>query len=226
MPTADSNTHVRCQLIETDDSQDQQMCQHYGRYNERYGSKKYGVPKQQNYGRTSHDPKEAHGRLTSSNGNPVMAMSAFHEDPKSRPKNLEEGQWKDYDKWSHYCHAKQDQWYWKVGTAVAWYKDAGEIHLNPPSSELIANSMVLLDGETHPLTDPRVGYHKHHFTQAQCEALLAEEWAAEERRKRIIEEAQFAFAIQEQTKENRLLAMEARIAELEARLNAIDSEAT
>ena len=47
---------------------------------------------------------------------------------------MAEGELKLYDKWGHYLHGKEAEWYTKVGPCEIWYKVSGEIRLKVGSA--------------------------------------------------------------------------------------------
>lgn len=136
MPTQADNTIVRTQFEKVHDDGDQQQIEMLGRKDERYGgsSGKYGVPRIQSYGFSSHPPKGSQAITTTLDGNPDKAMVSGGEHPQFRPKNLAEGEFKQYEKWGGYEHGKQDRWIKKVGDAITLHiREGGIIHLNPDS---------------------------------------------------------------------------------------------
>ena len=135
MPTQADNMLVRVQSEKVLDDQPQQMVQAQGRYNERYGGTK-GVPRIQSYGFSSHPPAGSQGVTTTLGGNPDNAMVVGMEHPEHRPKDLGEGEFKQYEKWGGYQHAKEDKWVTKVGSATIEHeRGSGIVHINRPGAE-------------------------------------------------------------------------------------------
>ena len=100
-----------CRAIKTHDDKEQQRLEAWGRHNERYGGTtgKHAVPRVQSYGFTNHAPKGSQGVTLNLGGNPDNAMMIGMEHPKYRPKNLEEGEFKLYEKWGGYDHAQENE---------------------------------------------------------------------------------------------------------------------
>ena len=132
MATQMDNMIVRVQSIKTHDDKEQQQLEAWGRQGERLGGNtgKNAVPRVQDYGYTNHAPNGSQGVTLNLGGNPDNAMLIGMEHPKFRPKNLEEGEFKLYEKWGGYDHAQQPVWIRKVGGAtIECFRD-GKVHLN------------------------------------------------------------------------------------------------
>lgn len=129
------------QSIKVYDDKEQQRLEAHGRSGERYGGTggTYATPRIQDYGMTSHPPEGSQG-VTVSDGNPDKAMIHGMEHPKYRPKNLEEGEVKVYDRWSHFQYLQEQQWYWKVGPCEMWFKESGEIKLKVGGAIILMQS--------------------------------------------------------------------------------------
>jgi phage gp45-like len=125
MPT--DNMHVRNKISKTDDSGKQQVISSTGRKRESLGNDKAGMPKLQSYGFTYHQPKGSHAITMMLNGDPDQAMAISAEHPDFRPTGLLEGEWKLYDKWGSYCHAKSDGWHFVVGQSELTMLRSGEV---------------------------------------------------------------------------------------------------
>lgn len=140
MATQMDNMITRVQSIKVYDDKEQQRFEAWGRNKERLGgtSGKYGVPRVQDYGFTNHPPQGSQGVTMALGGNPDNAMLIGMEHPEHRPKNLAEGEFKQYEMWGGYEHGKQDRWIKKVGDAVTLHiREGGIIHLNPPSIDWV-----------------------------------------------------------------------------------------
>jgi phage gp45-like len=136
MATQADNMITRVQSIKCYDDKDQQCFEADGRKYERFGgtSGKYAVPRIQGYGFTSHPPKGSQGITTTLGGNPENTMLIGMEHPEHRPKNLAEGEFKQYEMWGGYDYGKQDKWVRKVGTAtIECFRD-GKVHINRPGA--------------------------------------------------------------------------------------------
>ena len=70
-------------------------------------------------------------------GNPDNVLSLGGEHPDSRPTGLAEGEWKDYDKWGHFLHAKEDRWQIKVGGCTIDIMHDGTINITGATINLI-----------------------------------------------------------------------------------------
>lgn len=132
MATQMDNMLVRVQSIKTHDDKEQQQLELWGRKNERYGGNtgKNAIPRVQSYGFTNHAPNGSQGVNLNLGGNPDNAMCIGIEHPQYRPKNLEEGEFKLYEKWGGYDYAQEPKWIRKVGTAtIECFRD-GRVHIN------------------------------------------------------------------------------------------------
>ena len=129
MATQADNMIIRAQAIKTWDDKQQQGLEVYGRHNERFGgvTGENAIPRIQYYPITSHVPNGSQGLVLCLGGNPDVAVVVGMEPPDIRPTDLEEGEFKLYDKWDHYLHGKEDEWYVKVGPCEAWLKESGQI---------------------------------------------------------------------------------------------------
>jgi hypothetical protein len=220
-------------LTKTIDTDKQQKIQATGRNKENFGgqSGKHGAPRVQQYGYTSIAPANtSHGVTLTPDGNPDKAMVFGLEDGHKRPKNLQEKELKEYDFWSHYRFKQEDKWTDKVGTAMVLYQESGGIvHLNPPSSVLFEEGFILEDGvlakKCRPeLSDPEVYGHRHHLTAEEVRFIRQSEADAEAKR-RLITHQQTEDRLVENHYAERLLELEQKVAALQARLDAINSEA-
>jgi phage gp45-like len=126
MPQVD-NTHVRVKQTKTDDSGRQQMVYGTGRKDEQYGGTQTGVPVHQDYGYSAHRPVGSGMLAAIPDGNNDKAMMIPGEHPDYRPKNLLEGEWKQYDKWGSYCHATAEGWKFVIGATEMTLLRNGEV---------------------------------------------------------------------------------------------------
>lgn len=140
-PTPTDNTHVRTKLTKTFDDGVQQKVQADGRSGEKFGgaSGQNGTPVHQDYGRSVHRPAGTVMLTSVPDGNPDKAMTMGGEHPDHRPKNLAEGEWKDYDKWGHFLHAKEDRWQIKVGSCTIDIMHDGTVNITANTINLIGD---------------------------------------------------------------------------------------
>jgi len=133
MPTQSDNNLTRIQSEKVWDDKPIQRLEALGRHGERLGGTggEFATPRVQNYGFTNHPPKGSIGVTNTLGGNPTNAMITNMEHPDFRPKNLEEGEFKLYEKWGGYDHARQDRWIRKVGNAtIECIRSGNIVHLN------------------------------------------------------------------------------------------------
>lgn len=133
------NTNVRVRLDGTDDSGKQQKVRTKGRKRENLGGEKRGVVKLQQYGFSYNAPAGSLGRATMLGGNPDQTFVDNLEHPDHRPKGLAEGQWKNYDMWGHFLHAREDGWEFKIGSATIMIGNNGVITITGVTINLVGN---------------------------------------------------------------------------------------
>lgn len=140
MPTQSDNSIVRGSLTKTNDKGDQQKVKFTGRHGEAYGGSNdaNGVPVLQDYGTTAHRPKGTLLHTITPDGNPDKAM-VIGGHSKYRPKDLAEGEIKDYDMWGHFFHRRQDGWHLKIGGCDVMFGDNGVITMTATTVNIIAD---------------------------------------------------------------------------------------
>lgn len=125
------NQIVRVRLVETDDGDRRQAVRAEGRAREMFGGQKRKIPRNQEYGFSTHAPKGSVGTVIVIGGHPDQAMVANLEHPDHRPTDLEEGEVKIYSKFGQVIHLKANGDIAISAPGDITIASGGTVHINP-----------------------------------------------------------------------------------------------